>query len=185
SDLASSTILAFSATPIRLYVGALRSEIEVSVAPSRGEASDAVLQQRPERGPRFQQRVPVLGRFILLPGDLAEKIAGGEMGGGGWIGKAQRIAGKPAPRLREMADIGEMIAQIVAPCAHRLHVGRGALRPEAPVHLLLDEVRRDLVEEFAVEPVGEPARLGPRGGVAGEGLERNAAPLVRCVAEIF
>src|SRR5262245_20095167 len=89
SDLASSAILAFSATRIRLYVGALCSEIEVGVAPSRGEASDAVLQQRPERGPRFQQRVPVLGEFILLPGNLAEKIERGEMGGGGKIGKAQ------------------------------------------------------------------------------------------------
>src|SRR5262252_4445364 len=107
SNLASSAILPFSATPIRLYVGALRSEIEVGIAPGWGEASDAVLQERPERGPRFQERVPVLGQFILLPGNLAEKIEGGEMGGGGEIGKAQRIAGKPAPRLGEMADIGE------------------------------------------------------------------------------
>src|SRR4029079_10095053 len=185
SALASSAILAFSVTPMRLYVGALYVEIEVSIGARGSEARNAVLQQRPERGPRFQQRVPVLGRFKLLPRDLAEKIEGGQMRGSGEIGKAQGIAGKPAPRLGEMADIGEMIPQVVAPCAHRFHIGRGALWPKTPKHFLLDEIGRDLFKELAVEPVGEPPRLGSRRGVAGEGREGDAAALVHGIAEVF
>ena len=110
------------------------------------------------------------------------------MGRRGEIGEAQRIAPKPAPRLGEMADISEMIAQILMARAHRLHVGRGALRAESPKHLLLDEIGGDLVVELAMEPVDQPPRLRPRPRIAGEQPETrrvSARPAGHHVAQIF
>src|SRR3990170_6891682 len=97
---------------------------------------------------------------------------------GGEIGKTHGIAGKPASRLGEMADIGEMIAQVLVPRPHRLHVGRGAVRSEAPEHLLLHEIGGHLLMELAVEPVDQAPYLGPRRFVARKWLEQAAVPLV-------
>src|SRR5262245_61466785 len=153
------------------YVGALGSKIEIGISPGRGEAGNAVLKQRSERRSRFQQRIPILDRLMLLPRHLTEIVECREMGRGREIGEAHRIARKPAPRLGEMADIGEMIAQILTARPHGLHVGRGAARPEPPVDFLLDEIAGDLVVELAVEPIDETPLLGLRRLVAREGME--------------
>src|SRR5262245_25827157 len=152
SAFASAAILPFSVSAMTYYVGALVSKVEIGISPGRGEAGNAVLKQRPERRSRLQQRKPILDRLMLLPRHLAEIVERREVRRGREIGETHRVARKPAPRLGEMADIGEMIAQILAARPHRLHVGRGAARPEAPVDLFLDEIVGHLIVELAVEP---------------------------------
>src|SRR6185312_9432897 len=161
------------------------SKIEVGIGPCRGEARDAIQQQRPERWPRLEQRIPVLRRLVLLPGYLAEIIERREMRRRGEIGKADGVAREPAPGLGEMADIAQMITQILVPGPHRLHVGRGALRAETPEHLLVDEIGRDLLVELAVEPIGEPSCLGSRRRLARERLEQPGIALIGGIAQIF
>ena len=48
------------------------------------------------------------------------------MRGRGEIGQAQPVAGEPVARAHQPADIGQMIADIVARRAQRLGVGRAA-----------------------------------------------------------
>src|SRR4051794_2912087 len=66
---------AFAACAIRSLSGAalaaFTSEVEVGIAPGGDEARDAVGEQRPERGPGLEQRIPVLGRIEILPGHFA------------------------------------------------------------------------------------------------------------------
>src|SRR5262245_34619272 len=80
SAFASTAIRPFSVSAMTCYVGALVSKIEIGISSGRGEAGDAVQKQRPERRSRFQQRIPILDRLMLLPRYLAEIVEGRKMG---------------------------------------------------------------------------------------------------------
>src|SRR3990172_4118872 len=120
---------------------------------------------------------------MIFPRDFAEIIERREMGGGGKIGEAERVASEPAPLLGEMANIGQMIAQILMSGAHCLHVRGGAFRPKPAKDLLLDEIAGHLILEFAVEPVHQPPHLGPRCGIARKRLKSSSTR--DRLAEIF
>src|SRR5580704_5545884 len=76
------------------------------------------------------------------------------------IGEARRFAGKPGTCFGEMAEISEMIAQVLMARPDRRDVGRAGVRVVTPVYLLINEIGGHLLVELAVEPVHEPARLG-------------------------
>src|SRR5262245_22408646 len=82
SAFASAAIRPFSVSAMTYYVGALVSKVEIGISPGRGEARNAVLEQRSERRSRFQQRIPILDRLMLLPRHLAEIVERREMGRG-------------------------------------------------------------------------------------------------------
>ena len=82
------------------------------------------------------------------------------------VGETRRLAGKPGPRLGEMTEIGEMIAQVLVAGPDRRGVGRAAVRTVAAIDLLLDEIGSDLVVKLAMKPVDEPARFGAWQGLA-------------------
>src|SRR5262245_6757101 len=97
------------------------------------------------------------------------------MRGGGDVGEAQSFAGEPRPRLRQMRDIGEVVAEVLVPGPDRLDIGRAAARREAAIDLLVDEIGRYLVVQLAVEPVDEAPRLRAGKRIAGKRPESAAA----------
>src|SRR5262249_61662919 len=104
----------------------------------------------------------------------------------GKIGEARCLSGKPGPRLGEMTEISEMIAQVLVAGAHRLGIWRAA-RAVAAVDLLLDQIGGDLIVGLAVGPVHHPARLGAGPGVAGGGGEASGrrSPAPYGLVEVF
>ena len=92
----------------------------------------------------------MLRGLMIFPRDFAEIVERRQMCRGGKIGEAQGVASKPAPLLGEMANIGQMIAQILMSGAHCLHVRGGAFRAET-----------------AVTPSPRPGSWSPRRGTSG------------------
>ena len=94
------------------------------------------------------------------------------------------FAGEPIARAHQPADIGQMIADVVARRTDR--VGVRAVR--RPARRACDACRSarctsgpaDLGEELVVEPAGEPAHLDARDRVsaASAGARRSSAPRV-------
>ena len=73
--------------------------------PGRRQARDRIGQEWPEAGARFDPRIPVLGRLVLFPGDIAEIIDRRQMGGGRDIGEGQILSGQPVTPFYEVVDI--------------------------------------------------------------------------------
>ena len=78
------------------------------------------------------------------------------------ISQGQSVARQPVARLHEPADIGKMIADIMARGAQRLGIGRSAtlfLGHMALEDPLVDERATDLGVKFVVEPVRQTPHL--------------------------
>src|SRR5450759_2964844 len=82
----------------------------------------------------------------------------------GKVGQAQPVAGEPVACAHQPADIGQMIADIVAGGAHRPGIGRPAalFHRHMPLeYALADQRAADFRMEFVVEPARQPAHLDP------------------------
>ena len=126
----------------------------------RRGAGDAVCQDLPETGARLDPGVPVLGRAVLLPRDIAQIVDAGQVRRGAEIGEAEVFAGEPTAPFDQPFNIGEMGMRVAAAGQDGAAV-RFAV-PEEPFHdLFINEVYRDLVVELSVEPVDQTAHFRP------------------------
>ena len=103
-----------------------RSEIEIGVGRRRRQAGQRFVQQRAERRPRFDPRVPVLGGLVFVPRHIAQIIGGGQMRRRGQIGIGQIVAGEPVARADQPADIGQMVPDVALCRTQRFGVRRAA-----------------------------------------------------------
>src|SRR4249919_1281833 len=110
------------------------------------------------------------------------------MGSRSKISQGQSVARQPVARLHEPADIGKMIADIMARGAQRLGIGRAAplfLGHMALEDPLVDERTTDLDVKFVVEPVRQAPYLRAARALAATGdLHRSRLDeFPRCIRQ--
>ena len=126
-------------------------------------------EQRAERRPRLDPRVPGLCGLVLVPRHIAQIIDRRQVRRRGKVRIGQAVAGEPVALANEPADIAQMISNVAARRPHRLGIGRSAAaagRDESLVDALHDQRAAHLLEELVVEPAHQPAHLDARAGVA-------------------
>ena len=106
----------------------------------RGNARDVIGQDRAKARARFDSRVPFLGRFVCIPGNVAQIIEARQLRGGGDVGDREMIAGEPAPALDEVPEIIEVVREICVPGANRqrIRLAEGSLSETSSLIQLRD-----------------------------------------------
>src|SRR5216684_7369444 len=138
------------------------SEVEIHIGGRRRHARQPFAQQRAERRAGFHPRVPRLCRVVLDPWHVAQIIDRRKVRRGGEVRIGQMVAGQKIPRLRQPADIGQMIAHICLGRTNHIRRRRAAaifLAHETLVDALGDQGVGDLLEKLLVEPRHQPAHL--------------------------
>src|SRR5579883_977192 len=165
--------------PIEVKSGQPESKIEVGIMLWRRRARDMVGEQRPKAGARLEPREPVLGGRMVAPRHVAYIVDRRQVCRRRDIGQREMIPRKPAPALREVGNIIEMIMDIREAGANRR--GVGLADPQDPLHqLLADKVVRHLRVELDVEPGDQPPRLR-----AGERIGADERPLGISLVDIL
>ena len=138
-------------------------EIEIGVVRGRRQAADAVVEQRPERGPRLDPAVPVPRRAVFRPVDLAHVVEDRDRRRRGQVGIGDAGSGQPVARAGQPVGVFEVLLDVGARRADRRRIGRAAALRRRHLRLedaLADQVAGHLAVGLDQIPVAQPADLG-------------------------
>ena len=104
---------------------------------------------------------------MAFPRHVAQIVEGGKMGPGGDVGEREMVARQPLPPLGQIADIVEVIVDVLGAGPDRVRVGLP--QAQEPLHdLLVQKVAGDLAVELGVEPGDHAAGLGAGDGIGAD-----------------
>src|SRR4051794_22131838 len=162
---AGSVAISFARTNPQCEPPYARSKVHFVVMARRDDHLHPFGKKRPEAGPRFHYRVPVLGLLVAAPIESAEIIDDAQMRRGGEVREAETRASQPTAMVEQIIDIIEMLGRGAHRFAQDPRVRTFAIdQPlsHAFVHQWLDS----LTIQLDIEPFGHPADFSAQRSIA-------------------